>query len=178
MEMFLKIQRSIGWPQWLPFGRCGLQALLALVLVACAQPDGQLLQADGREQNFNYAQWNGQWLLINYWAEWCGPCRHEIPELNRLNERADVQVLGVNFDGLRGAKLAAVAEKMAVAFPTLLTDPGARFAVARPSVLPVTLLIGPDGVLRETLRGPQTEASVLSALTADVPAAVPTPAEA
>ncbi|MGI9326858.1 MAG: TlpA family protein disulfide reductase [Pseudomonadales bacterium] len=169
---------SVRWPQSVSLNRCVLQTLLALALVACAQPDGQLRQADGREQSFNYAQWDGQWLLINYWAEWCGPCRHEIPELNRLNERPDVQVLGVNFDGLRGAKLAAVAEKMAVAFPTLLTDPGERFAVARPSVLPVTLLIGPDGALRETLRGPQTEASILSALTVDVPAAGPTPAEA
>ena len=28
-----------------------------------------------------------QWLVLNYWAEWCGPCRTEIPELNRLAEQ-------------------------------------------------------------------------------------------
>src|SRR3546814_7187463 len=50
----------------------------------------------------------GQWLVINYWAEWCAPCRTEIPELNALDKQLKSQsasVLGVNFDGLRGSEL-------------------------------------------------------------------------
>ena len=152
-----------GWLRLAPSRHLGLTLCLVL-LAGCEQPDGQLLDASGAAQGFNFDQWRGQWVLINYWAEWCAPCRREIPELNELDQRSDVQVLGVNFDGLQGDKLAQVVSKMQVQFPTLLSDPGPRFAVTRPTVLPVTLLIGPDGELRKTLRGPQTQASILAAI--------------
>ena len=41
------------------------------------------------------------WIVINYWAEWCSPCRQEIPELNRLSvllNETNVRVVGVNYD--------------------------------------------------------------------------------
>ena len=34
----------------------------------------------------------GQWVLVNYWAQWCKPCIEEIPELNQLDsERTDAE---------------------------------------------------------------------------------------
>ena len=53
------------------------------------------------------AQPDGEWLFINYWAEWCKPCIEEIPQLNALDSTYDqVTVLGVNYDGAEGADLA------------------------------------------------------------------------
>ena len=41
------------------------------------------------------AQWNDQWLVINYWAEWCKPCREEIPHLNELQAEGEAHNLVV-----------------------------------------------------------------------------------
>ena len=87
-----------------------LALLLALCLAACdrapAPPAADFTLPDG--STGEYAQFHGQWLVINYWAEWCGPCRKEVPELNRLAEELQAQpvrVLGVNFDVLQGEEL-------------------------------------------------------------------------
>ena len=49
---------------------------------------------------------HGQWVVINYWAQWCKPCIEEIPYLNTLDrDYAQVTVLGVNYDGASGADL-------------------------------------------------------------------------
>ena len=109
---------------------------------------------------------SGRWLFINYWAEWCAPCRDEIPELNELHEQRDehgVRVFGVNYDEVRGEKLVALMERMDIRFPVLEEDPRARWGYRQPDVLPVTVVIGPDGELRQELRGPQTLEDLLAA---------------
>lgn len=113
---------------------------------------------------------SSDWLVINYWAEWCGPCRHEIPELNTLDgagldgpeSNPTITVLGVNYDGLRDAKLMAVGERMGIEFGVLVDDPRVRWEQPLPSVLPSTYLIAPGGEFVETLVGPQTRAGILS----------------
>ncbi len=103
----------------------------------------------------------GRWLVINYWAEWCAPCRTEIPELNRLAEtRQDLVVLGVNFDELRGAELAQAAEALGIRFRVLADDPAERLALERSPVLPVTYLVDAERRVRERLVGEQTAAGL------------------
>jgi len=64
--------------------------LATLLLVACADQD--------QTTTFHSADYRGQWVVINYWAEWCKPCIKEIPELNGLDRREGYRVLGANFD--------------------------------------------------------------------------------
>lgn len=110
----------------------------------------------------------GQWVLINYWAQWCNPCIEEIPELNELNSKhRDVTVLGVNFDGAQGEELAQQVRQLGLQFASLERDPAAELGVPRPVVLPSTLILDPAGNLVTTLVGPQTlesleQATVLS----------------
>ena len=57
--------------------------------------------------------------MVNFWAQWCGPCRKEIPELNELsldNAEKSLQVLGVNFDDDPHAKTLEIAQKMGIEF--------------------------------------------------------------
>jgi thiol-disulfide isomerase/thioredoxin len=72
------------------------------LLVSC----GQSPEPD--EPASSAQQYRGRWIVLNYWAEWCKPCREEIPELNQLSrELADrVAVLGINYDGATGPELA------------------------------------------------------------------------
>ncbi|MFV2090870.1 MAG: TlpA family protein disulfide reductase, partial [Pseudomonadales bacterium] len=98
------------------------------------------------------------WLVINYWAEWCAPCRKEIPELNRLHsERASsgVVVLGVNYDGIKGDSLATLTKELGIEFPVLVEDPRRRWNLDPPSILPSTLIINHRGELQQVLVGPQ-----------------------
>lgn len=106
--------------------------------------------------------YRGQWVVVNYWAEWCKPCIKEIPELNDLNsQNADVTVLGVNFDGAVGDELARQLDELKVAFETLPYDPSAELGIERPRALPTTVIISPEGDLKEVLIGPQTQESLL-----------------
>jgi thiol-disulfide isomerase/thioredoxin len=138
-----------------------LVVAVGLLLLGCEQPEVQLADGTGKQ----WQEWRGKWLVINYWAEWCAPCRKEIPELNRIHQDdTGVVVLGVNFDGLRGQALERLVEEMDVQFPVLLEDPAQRWGQPRPSVLPSTLVIDPDGELRDVLIGPQTYESLARAV--------------
>jgi thiol-disulfide isomerase/thioredoxin len=139
-------------------------ALALACIVACA-PDADFSYADG--SSGHYADWRGRWVVLNYWAEWCEPCRAEIPELNALNKETEghgVLVVGVNFDGLEGDGLAALVEKMQIEYPVTGTDPRKHFGYDLPSVLPTTVIIDPEGRVAATLVGPQTRKSLEEAL--------------
>ncbi|MCB1685872.1 MAG: TlpA disulfide reductase family protein [Pseudomonadales bacterium] len=136
--------------------------LLTVLLVGCTPGDAQKL-ADG--STIAGDAWDGQWLLVNYWAEWCAPCRKEIPELNRFNaESPDVTVVGVNYDGLQGKVLADLVVKMGIEFPVLVADPRERWGEQLPAVLPSTFVIAPDGTLKDVLIGPQSFESLARAV--------------
>lgn len=108
----------------------------------------------------------GRWLVVNYWAEWCKPCLEEIPELNELDHEAHVTVLGVNYDDIRGEELDELMERLGIAFRVVVEDPGSRWGVQKPEVLPTTLVIDPEANLHAVLVGPQDRASILAAFDA------------
>ena len=135
--------------------------LICLALAGCGEDWG----ADQHGSAVTAQQLKGQWLVINYWAEWCGPCRTEVPELNALDSaRDDVTVLGANFDGLQGDELAAAADDLGIAFRVLSVDPADRLDLPRSTVLPVTYIVDAAGVVREHLVGEQTKEGLLARL--------------
>ena len=137
--------------------RTACLTLLLLTLAAC-QPSAPQSNAD------LLRDLRGQWVVINYWAEWCKPCIKEIPELNALDSDYDaITVLGVNYDGATGEDLQTQLETLQVGFRTLAEDPAALLGLNRPTVLPTTLIINPEGELLDTLIGPQTLESLLAA---------------
>ena len=101
------------------------------------------------------------WTVVNYWAVWCKPCREEVPELNELNKDADIQVLGVNFDRKAGDALAVDSKTLGLDFSNI-EDPSQALGVKRPSVLPTTLVVNPEGEVEAVLVGPQTAATILA----------------
>lgn len=144
--------------------------LLSCVLLgACGKPDYHTL--DG--QSGRFAELQGRWVLINYWADWCEPCIKEIPELNLFAQRFgdQVAVFAVNFDGAQGDKLQQQVARLKFAIPVLLEDPAARLGYQRPEALPSTFVFSPDGKLKQVLQGEQTVATLSAAIDAAPPAA-------
>lgn len=146
-----------------------LAAVLAittsLLLGGCGADYG--LDQNGRKVAAE--QVDGRWLVLNYWAEWCGPCRTEVPELNaaaKALQAKGVTVLGVNFDGLRGDELKKASDALGIGFTVLADDPAERFELPRSEGLPVTYIIDDKGKVREQLLGEQTAAGITEKLTA------------
>ena len=129
-----------------------LLLVFTLLLTACS-PEAPVRFADGSFTQSSH--WDGRWLVINYWAEWCAPCRDEIPELNELHHARvnhGLVMLGVNWDGLQREKLTAVIERMGIEFPVLSEDPYLQYGYERAQQLPVTVLINPERVVTEQIR--------------------------
>lgn len=139
-----------------------LSALLALLCLAlltgCSKPEFPTLSGQG------FTPRSGDWQLINYWADWCGPCREEIPALNNFQAKRGINIVGVNYDGLEGDELALSIEDMGIEFDSLLSDPATALGQHRPQILPVTFVVSPDGEVSQVLTGPQTEASLAAAI--------------
>ena len=126
---------------------------LAAVTAQAPAPDFTLRSTEGR--NLRLQEQRGQVVLINFWASWCGPCKQEMPHLNRLHDKyrsAGFVMLGVNIDD--DAKLgAATATRWGIRFPVLLD---ADKAVARQydlGAMPATVLVDRDGRVRYLHRG-------------------------
>lgn len=102
------------------------------------------------------------WIVVNYWAVWCAPCREEVPELNRLSRvDATIQVLGVNFDQPKELSAAhAARERLEIGYPVLRSSPHALYEQQLPLGLPATDLLAPGGLFRVRLLGPQSAESI------------------
>lgn len=134
-----------------------LSCALILSLLACGERDGAAVAPP-------LESLRGQWVVINYWAQWCKPCIEEIPHLNTLDrDYAQVTVLGVNYDGASGAELERQRQQLGVAFASLEADPAEQLGKARPVVLPTTFIVNPEGKLAAELIGPQTLESLVQA---------------
>ena len=138
-------------------------SLLWVLLSGCAEDFG----TDQYGQKVPAAHVEGQWLVINYWAEWCPPCRKEMPQLNLFSGQVagqGVRVFGVNYDGLQGEELQAAIKAFDIRFTVFTQDPAKRLKLPRSEGLPVTFIIDPQGHLRDQLLGEQTAASLTARL--------------
>lgn len=121
-------------------------------------PDFTLETLDG--EPVTLSELRGQPVVMNFWASWCGPCRAEMPELQRLHDRlaeAGVVVLGVN-QGESPETVARYREEIGVDFPAVLdrrTGVSQKYLV---NSLPTTFFVDREGVIQTLFIGPMTDA--------------------
>ena len=129
--------------------------ILLLCFTSCSKPDFEIY----KDSSGYIEDLRGQWVVINYWADWCPPCIKEMPELSSFYEdnKKEVHVFAYNFDQLEGEELEEQILRFKVQVPSLLTDPGELFGWDVPEGLPTTYIIDPKGVTREVLLGPQNQ---------------------
>lgn len=86
-------------------------------------------------------------MVINLWAQWCGPCREELPYYQQLHERAGdkVSVVGIDYQDTLPGRALALVEETGVTYP-LLADPAADLRVPfRVRGLPMVLFVDEQG---------------------------------
>jgi len=125
----------------------------AAALTSAPAPDFTLHSVAGA--NLRLQEQRGQVVMLNFWASWCGPCRQEMPQLDRLYEKyhaAGFQLLGVNVDeDIHNATGAS--SKLGVHFPVLLDTEKKVSRLYDLSMMPSTVLIDRDGRVRYIHRG-------------------------
>ena len=125
-----------------------------MILVGCQKYDIEVFNGT----NTNLDRLNGNWVVINYWADWCAPCIKEIPELNEFaDENADLIVYTFNFDELDIDDLKPVAKKFNIEVPSLISHPRDIWGISTPPAVPATFFINPNGELALSLFRPQTK---------------------
>src|SRR5215213_4349206 len=70
------------------------------IAVGQPAPDKELSVLGGSGSG-EIADYRGRWVLVNFWASWCGPCRSEAPALESFQQRysgENFTVLGINLD--------------------------------------------------------------------------------
>ena len=110
-------------------------------------PDAEFSDLEGGTHSL--ADFRGQWVVLNFWAAWCAPCREEMPTLAALQEDLGGEDFAVIALATGRNPPQAITRFMEEAGATSLTryiDP--RNAIARPMGvmgLPVTVIINPEG---------------------------------
>jgi len=111
-------------------------------------PDYSAMNLDGTK--FELASRRDKVVLLNVWAAGCGPCRYEIPELQRIHDqyaRRGFEVLGVSVDesGVESVRQFVGENKMT--YPVVLDPQGKIATMLETSVLPTSVLIARDGTI-------------------------------
>ncbi len=123
-------------------------------------PGFTLESLDGADVSLE--QFRGQYLVINFWATWCGPCKMEMPSLEALHQTfksKNLKLLAVSGDMFGAQVVRPFVEAHNLTF-TVLLDPALKvshkFGVVS---LPTTYLVGPDGNIIGVSQGAENWAS-------------------
>jgi len=109
-------------------------------------PDFSLPSPAGDRKNLS--DYHGRVVLLNFWATWCAPCRHEMPQIEALWEQYrnhGFTVLAVNVDRDNRAGVTDFAHSLHLGFPVLLDSDAAAHNTYGVRALPTSYLIGCDG---------------------------------
>lgn len=133
-------------------------------------PDFVLTDQYGNKHSL--ADYKGKTIFLNFWATWCGPCRNEMPEIQKIYEEtqqeedSDLVVLGIAAPGFGQEKsqeeVEAFLEENGYTYPVLMDTTGEVFMEYGISAYPTTFMVDRDGNLFGYIQGQLNEAMMRS----------------
>jgi thiol-disulfide isomerase/thioredoxin len=157
-------------PEGTPVESAGEAGVVQLLKDPAPLADFTVTDLNGR--TISSADLRGKVVLVNFWATWCPPCRAEIPDLIKLQDkyRDKLVVLGISEDEVPPDEVKAFVAEQKMNYPVAMTTPALAKIFRGVSALPTTFVIGRDGKLEQRhtgmLNAEQTEleAQVLTGL--------------
>lgn len=166
-------------------------ALVSVLLMVTTQYSPHLFAADFSFKDINgkrhqLSDYKGKWVLVNYWATFCGPCKIEVSHLNKIKRAYGnkVDVIGLEAGSSSDAKIREFMNQYGMRFtvaPTQLST--AKQPLGAVPKLPTTFIVDPQGKVVKTHTGILTESQIRpylassksSAVVAKKPAPQPAP---
>jgi len=111
-----------------------------------AAPDFSLDSLDGK--TYSLKELRGKWVIVNFWATWCVPCRAEMPGFQSLYEdySDEIEILAVNNNETADV-VADFRDEFGLSFPLLLDPSQITLSQYKVLGLPITVLVDPDGLI-------------------------------
>lgn len=105
----------------------------------------ELPDQNGKTQSFN--QYKGKYILLDFWASWCSPCRASFPRVREVYSKLNgknFEIVNISIDKNKEAWLKAVKEE-ANPWPQLYDDRKVSYELFNVSAVPTSYLIDPSG---------------------------------
>jgi cytochrome c biogenesis protein CcmG/thiol:disulfide interchange protein DsbE len=128
------------------------------VVVGDVAPASPLPRLEGGGSG-SLADYRGRWVLVNFWASWCDPCREEAPVLESFQRRhggGTFTVLGIDSRDLSGDGRAFV-DRFGLSYPQLRDGDGATAHDYGTTGVPENFLVDPRGKVRLLMPGPVSD---------------------
>jgi thiol-disulfide isomerase/thioredoxin len=110
-------------------------------------PVAEVGLVDAEDNPRSLADYKGKWVVLNFWATWCAPCRHEMPSLDRLQAAVpEIAVVPVATGRNSVTGIEKFFEEVSIENLPILRDPKSELARGMHVLgLPVTVILNPEG---------------------------------
>ncbi len=128
--------------------KIALLLLLSTLSFGSAAVDMSLTDLNGK--SLQISDYKGKWVLVNYWATWCPPCREEMPELQSFHDahaKTDAVVIGLNTEAIPDEEVKAFLEDYFIDYPNAKVGPVSQTELGQVPGLPTTFLLSPQGTV-------------------------------
>lgn len=111
---------------------------------------------DQNKEIITLDKYKNKWLIVNFWATWCAPCREEIPELNKFYTQNNIELIGLAIDEIED--VIEFQKKIPIDYPSYIVKEIEGVSLSKQlgndrGILPFTLIIQPNGVIKKTFYG-------------------------
>ncbi|MGB0495294.1 MAG: TlpA family protein disulfide reductase [Kangiellaceae bacterium] len=113
------------------------------------------------------SDYQGKWLIVNFWAEWCSPCRKEVEILSEIvdhNKIENLSIIGISYDQLEESELMRIVKNWGFSYPVLSTKPSPILPFSLPNQLPALYVVSPESELVAKVNGEQNLESLTKLL--------------